>query len=153
MVLKGKMVTELGIRSPAVKFFNVFAKQLHNLQDIVDKVYDGKLHEGDWHDTGSVKSWNLTTGKVRTFKESIEAIDEQSKSISFKIFDGENSKDYKMYKVHLQVIDIEEEGGVVTIWTIEYEKLNEDVAPPYHYLDIITATTKETDAHVLKAEQ
>lgn len=58
-----------------------------------------------------------------------------------------------MYKVHLQVIDIEEEGGVVTIWTIEYEKLNEDVAPPYHYLDIITPTTKETDAHVLKAEQ
>lgn len=62
MVLKGKMVTELGIRSPAVKFFNVFAKQLHNLQDIVDKVHDGKLHEGDWHDIGSVMSWGLTTG-------------------------------------------------------------------------------------------
>ena len=62
MVLKGKVVSELVIRSPAVKFFNVFAKQLHNLQDIVDKVHDGKLHEGDWHDIGSVMSWGLTTG-------------------------------------------------------------------------------------------
>lgn len=62
MVLKGKVVSELVIRSPAVKFFSVFAKQLHNLQDIVDKVYDGKLHEGDWHDIGSVMSWGLTTG-------------------------------------------------------------------------------------------
>jgi len=74
MVLKGKMVTELGIRSPAVKFFNVFAKQLHNLQDIVDKVYDGKLHEGDWHDTGSVKSWNLTTGIYLHFCNSVMQI-------------------------------------------------------------------------------
>ncbi|KHN23218.1 hypothetical protein D0Y65_004435 [Glycine soja] len=103
MVLKGKVVSELVIRSPAVKFFSVFAKQLHNLQDIVDKVHDGKLHEGDWHDIGSVMSWGLTT------------------------------------------------GGAVTIWTIQYKKLNEDVAPPYHYLDIITATTKETDAHLRKA--
>lgn len=55
-----------------------------------------------------------------------------------------------MYKFHLQLID-EEEGGAVTIWTIQYKKLNEDVAPPYHYLDIITATTKETDAHLRKA--
>ncbi|KAL3034193.1 hypothetical protein AAZX31_02G179900 [Glycine max] len=79
MVLKGKVVSELVIRSPAVKFFSVFAKQLHNLQDIVDKVHDGKLHEGDWHDIGSVMSWGLTTeGKVHTFKESIEAIDEQT---------------------------------------------------------------------------
>lgn len=62
MVLKGKVVSELVIRSPAVKFFSVFAKQLHNLQDIVDKVHDGKLHEGDWHDIGSVMSWGLTTG-------------------------------------------------------------------------------------------
>lgn len=92
----------------------------------------------------------MTGGKVETFKESIEAIDDENKSISFKIFDGEVSKDYKLLKVHLQVID-KEEGGAVTVWTIEYEKQNEDTKPPYRYLDIITDATKDVDAHVQKA--
>ncbi|RDX65988.1 MLP-like protein 31, partial [Mucuna pruriens] len=153
MVLKGKVVTELGIRSPAAKFFNGYAKQLHNLPNIIGTVHDNKLHEGDWHDIGAIKSWTITTGgKVETFKESIEAIDEQKKSISFKVFDGEVSKDYKMFKIHFQVID-KEEGGAVTVWTIEYEKMNEDIKPPYHFLDFITAATKDIDAHVQKAEQ
>ncbi|KAH1205461.1 MLP-like protein 31 [Glycine max] len=84
-------------------------------------------------------------------QESIEAVDEQNKSITFNFFDGEISKNYKTYKIHLQVVD-KEEGGAVTIWTMEYEKQNEDIAPPYPYLDIVTAATKSIDAHhVLKA--
>ncbi|XP_020207475.1 MLP-like protein 43 [Cajanus cajan] len=150
MVLKGKVVTELEIRSPAVKFFNGYAKQLHNLSNIVDNIHDGQLHEGDWHDIGAVKSWTFTTeGKVVTFKESIEAIDDEKKTISFSISGEEITKDYKMFKLHLQVID-KEEGGAVTVWTIEYEKLHEDITPPYRFLDIITVTTKDIDAHVLK---
>lgn len=152
MVLKGKVVTELEIRSPAAKFFNAYAKQLHNMPNIVDKVHDIKLHEGDdWHDIGAVKSWTFTTdGKVVTYKEKIEAIDDENKSISFNLFGEEIDKDYKKFKVHFQVID-KEEGGAVTVWTIEYEKLNEDITPPYHLLDILTVATKDIDAHALKA--
>lgn len=62
MVLKGKIVTEHGIRSPAAKFFNGYAKQLHNLPNIIGNLHDGKLHEGDWHDVGAVKIWTVTTG-------------------------------------------------------------------------------------------
>lgn len=62
MILKDKVVTELGIRSPAVKFFNAYAKQLHNLPNVIDTVHDNELHEGDWHDVGVVKSWTLTRG-------------------------------------------------------------------------------------------
>ncbi|RDY10097.1 MLP-like protein 43, partial [Mucuna pruriens] len=147
MVLKGKVVTEIEIRSSAVQIFNIFAKQLHNLQNIANGVHEGKLHEGDWHDIGSIKSWSITTeGKVETFKESIETIDEQNKSITTKFFDGEIGKSYKLFKLHLQAID-KEEGGAVAKWTIEYEKLNEDIGPPYHFLDFITATTKDIDVH------
>ncbi|TKY68677.1 MLP protein 31 [Spatholobus suberectus] len=147
MVLKGKVVTEIEIRSSAVQFFNVFANQLHNLQNISGGVHHGKLHEGDWHDIGSVKSWTLTTeGKVETMKESIEAIDEENKLITFKFFDGEIGKNYKLFRLHVQGID-KEEGGSIAKWTIEYEKLNEDIPPPYRYLDVITTTTTDIDAH------
>jgi len=44
-----------------------------------------------------------------------------------------------------------EEGGAITVWTIEYEKLNEDTKPPYRFLDIINLATKDIDAHALKA--
>ncbi|KAG4938562.1 hypothetical protein JHK85_045314 [Glycine max] len=46
MILKDKVVIELGIRSPAVKFFNAYAKQLHNLPNVIDTVHDNELHEG-----------------------------------------------------------------------------------------------------------
>ncbi|TKY68678.1 MLP protein 43 [Spatholobus suberectus] len=121
MLLKGKVVIELGIRSPSVKFLNAYAKQLHDLHNIIGTVHDGPLHEGDWHDIVSVKSWTITIVRITRCKRST-----------------------------LQVID-KDEGGAVTIWTMEIEKLNEDVAPPYRYLDILTAATKDIDAHVLKA--
>ncbi|CAJ1948694.1 unnamed protein product [Sphenostylis stenocarpa] len=151
MVLKGKVVTELEIRSPAAKFFNSYAKQFHNLSNIVDNIHHGKLHEGDWHDIGAVKSWTFTTeGKVETIKETMEAVDEENKKISFSLFDGDFGRDYKNLKIHLQVID-KEEGGAITVWTVEYEKLSEETKPPYRLLDIITCATKDIDAHSLKA--
>ncbi|RDY08594.1 hypothetical protein CR513_07155, partial [Mucuna pruriens] len=107
MVLKGKVITQLEIRSPAAKFFNGYAKQLHNLSNIVDNVHEGNLHEGN------------CTFVTQLCKNKI--------------------KHYKMFKLHLQVID-KEEGGAVT-----------DITPPYRFLDIITVATKDIDAHVLKA--
>ena len=67
-------------------------------------------------------------------------------SISFNLFGEDIDKDYKIFKVHFQVID-KEEGGAVAKWTIEYEKFNEDIAPSYRYLDITTTMTKDVDAH------
>lgn len=94
--------------------------------------------------------WTTTEGKVTTYKESIEAIDDEKKSVSFNIFDGDVGEDYKNFKLHLHLID-KEEGGAITVWTIEYEKLNEDTKPPYRFLDIINLATKDIDAHALKA--
>ncbi|RDY14141.1 MLP-like protein 31, partial [Mucuna pruriens] len=82
-----------------------------------------------------IHSFVLREGKVETFKESIEAIDAQNKSITFKFFDGEIDKNYKLFKLHLQAID-KGNGGAVPKWSIEYVKLNKDIAPPYHFLDL-----------------
>ncbi|KAJ1427921.1 START-like domain superfamily [Sesbania bispinosa] len=71
-------------------------------------------------------------------------------SITFNLFDGEVSKNYKFLKISLQVIDKGDAGGVA-IWTYDYEKLNEDIPPPYRYLDLITEGTKDIDVHLLKA--
>nr|AFK45085.1 unknown [Lotus japonicus] len=151
MVLTGKVVHEFGIQSPSDKFFKVYTTQLHSVQNVAQRVHETKVHEGDWHDIGSVKIWTITIdGKVETCKENIEVIDEQSKLITFNVFDGEVSKKYKTFKFTLQVIDVENAGGVLKL-TLEYEKLSEDITPPYGYLDFVTEAAKDVDAHLLKA--
>ncbi|KAJ1411573.1 START-like domain superfamily [Sesbania bispinosa] len=151
MALTGKITTEFGIKVPASKSFNFITNQLHHVQNITDAVHHAKVHEGDdWHSTDSVKHWSYTVdGKVTQAKEKIEAIDEHNKSITFILFDGDITQQYKLFNITIQVID-KEDGNAVIKWTVEYEKINEDVAPPYGYLAYLTKLTKDADAHLLQ---
>ncbi|KAJ1442486.1 START-like domain superfamily [Sesbania bispinosa] len=134
MALTGKITTEFGIKVPASKSFNFITNQLHHVQNITDAVHHAKVHED---------------GKVTQAKEKIEAIDEQNKSITFILFDGDITQEYKLFKITIQVID-KEDGNAVIKWTVEYEKINEDVAPPYGYLAYLTKLTKDADVHLLQ---
>ena len=62
MALSGKLETEIEIQTTAAKFFNLFIKQLHELQNVSTEVHKAKVHEGDWHSIGSVKHWTYTIG-------------------------------------------------------------------------------------------
>ncbi|KAF7808687.1 MLP-like protein 43 [Senna tora] len=102
MALKGKLGAEIEIQSSASKFFNLFASQLDELQNITDEVHQTKLHKGDWHG-----------GKVVNCKEHIEEIDNANKTILFKLFDGEFGEDkYKSVKLKLKVVE-KNEGAIV----------------------------------------
>ncbi|KAK7260762.1 hypothetical protein RIF29_27059 [Crotalaria pallida] len=152
MALTGKVSTEHVILAPVSKWFNLFAKQLHHIQNIAEKVHHTKLHEGDdWHSNESVKHWTYVVhGKVHTCKEKIETVDESNKTITYSLFDEDIGKDYKVFKLIFQVAGKDDGSGRV-IWTIEYEKVNENVEPPYGFLDYVTKVTKDIDAHLLKA--
>jgi len=63
MVLAGKLITELGIKTPAERFFKLFASELHEVQKHCERVHETKLHQGDdWHHTDSVKHWTYVIG-------------------------------------------------------------------------------------------
>ena len=95
-------------------------------------------------------AYETADGKLVTCKENFEAIDEQNKSLTFNLFDGDVSQQYKTLKGHLQVTD-KHNGGAVAKWTYEYEKVREDIVPPCAYLDLATKFTKDADAHLIKA--
>ncbi|MED6189178.1 hypothetical protein PIB30_093314 [Stylosanthes scabra] len=153
MSLTGKESVELGIQTPADKFFSSFVKQLLDFESVSDHVHEAKLHKGDGHSIGSVKQWTYTIdGKVASCQESFEAIDEQNKTLTFNLFGGDVSPQYKTLKAHLKVIDKgNNKRGAIAKWTYEYEKLREDIAPPCAYLDLTTKFTKDLDAHLIKA--
>ncbi|RDY11494.1 MLP-like protein 43 [Mucuna pruriens] len=152
MSLVGKISTEIGVHATAAKWFNLFAKQLHHVQNLTDRVHGTKLHRGnDWHHSETIKHWTYTIdGKVTTCQESIESIDEQNKTIFYKLFSGDIDHQYKDFKLIFQAID-NNRGGAIIKWTVEYEKIAEDVDPPYGYIEYVHKCTSDIDGHLLKA--
>lgn len=64
MVLVGKLSTELGIKASSSKFYNLFASQLNDVQNLCENIHHTKLHQGeDWHGSDSVKHWTYVIGK------------------------------------------------------------------------------------------
>ncbi|XP_012574302.1 MLP-like protein 43 [Cicer arietinum] len=152
MVLAGKISTEVGVRASADKFFHLFSKKLHDVQNHCERVHETILHEGDdWHVSDSVKQWTyVIDGKVHTCKESVEEIDEENKKLTFKLFGGDIDEHYKIFKLIIEVID-KADGSASVKWTIEYEKIHEDYDPPNGYMDYFAKCTKDMDAHLVNA--
>ncbi|KEH19271.1 putative START-like domain-containing protein [Medicago truncatula] len=152
MVLAGKLITELGIKSPGEKFFKLFASELHEVHKVCERVHHAKLHEGeDWHHNDSVKHWTyVIDGEVHTCNEQVEEVDEQNKKITFKLFGGD-IENYKVFKLILEVI-IKDNGTSALRWTIDYEKNNENVDTPNGWMDYLSKSTRDIDGHLVKGE-
>ncbi|PNX56894.1 MLP-like protein, partial [Trifolium pratense] len=88
-------------------------------------------------------------GKVHTCYESIEEVDEQNKKTIFKLFGGDIDEHYKVFKLILEVID-KSDGSAAAKWTVEYEKINEDIDPPNGWMDYLSKCTRDIDAHLVK---
>ncbi|XP_016168824.1 MLP-like protein 31 [Arachis ipaensis] len=90
-------------------------------------------------------------GKVVTCNETIDIIDEQKYLVIYNLFDGDISKNYKVFKLAFQVSDNSNNSGTLVTWSVEYEKINNDVEAPYGYMEYLDKSTKEIDAYLLKA--
>jgi len=91
-----------------------------------------------------------TDGKVTTCFESIESVDEEKKTINYKLFGEDIDHRFKVFKLVFQAID-KNQGGAIIKWTIEYEKVDEKVDPPYGYIEYVHKCTRDMDVHLVKA--
>ena len=79
----------------------------------------------------------------------MESKDEENRSITFKVLDGELLNDYKSYKFTTQAIPKGE--GCLVKWIAEYEKASEDGSDPRGYLELAVNITKDIESHLLNA--
>jgi len=70
-------------------------------------------------------------------------------TISYKLFNGDIDRQFKFFKLIFQVID-KNSGGAIIKWTIEYERVSEEVDPPYGYIEYLHKCTKDIDGHLVK---
>lgn len=86
-------------------------------------------------------------GEAKVAKEIIEAIDDEKNSTTFRVVEGDLMKLYKNFILVVSA-NPKEEGSVVH-WTLEYEKLGEDVPEPYSLLELCVHLSKDIDSHLV----
>jgi len=91
-----------------------------------------------------------TDGKVVRCHEKIKSVDEEKKTINYKLFGEDIDHRFKVFKATFQAID-RENGGAIIKWTIEYERVSEEVDPPYGYIEYVHKCTGDIDGNLLKA--
>ncbi|RDX67475.1 MLP-like protein 43, partial [Mucuna pruriens] len=94
---------------------------------ITDSVHGTKLHHGDdWHHN------------------------ESNKTINYKLFSGDINHHFKVFKLIFQAIDKDHSDAIIK-WSIEYERIGEEIDPPYDYIEYVHKCTRDIDGHLLKA--
>ncbi|XP_051114404.1 kirola-like [Andrographis paniculata] len=132
------------IKSAPSKIYN-FNKynmsQYVNLNpQIVKKV---EVIEGEEGKIGNVKLIEYVIGKPMSLKMKVVELDDEEKSITFDVLEGDLLQMYSSFKVRVSASE-----GCAT-WSIEFEKLNEAVPNPDIYTKVADGLTKLLDAYLL----
>ncbi|XP_065854937.1 MLP-like protein 43 [Euphorbia lathyris] len=151
MSLVEKMDADVEIKSSAEKFHDVFSCRPHHVKNMTpDKIHGCDLHEGDFGKQGTIVNWTYThDGEKKVAKELVEEIDDVNNSTTFKVIEGDLMKEYKLFRLTVKATAKGDgkEGSVVN-WTLEYERMNHQIAQPNTLLDFLVNCTKDIDAHL-----
>ena len=93
------------------------------------------------------KCMHVADGKAKVAKQLIEAIDDETNSITLKVIEGDLLEEYKSFKCILQASP-KGEGSTVH-WTLEYEKLHNQVSDPHTLLQFAADLSKDIGGHLV----
>ncbi|KAL7091616.1 hypothetical protein ACP275_12G116700 [Erythranthe tilingii] len=150
--MSSKVEVEVEVKSSAEKVWEsiresttVFPKALPNQYNSVEVL------EGDGKSVGSVRLMkyppNAGSTEITSSKEKIEAVDEEKRSLSYIVIDGDVLKYYKNFKASLGV-NAKGDGSVVK-WCCEFDKADEQVPDPDIIKDFAIKSFQDLDAYIL----
>lgn len=84
-------------------------------------------------------------GKPMVANERIEAVEPKKNMIKFRVLEGDLMKEFKSFLFTIQVTPKQGGPGGVVNWRMEYERIDENVAPPETLLQVCIKTSKEID--------
>ncbi|CAN1284723.1 MLP-like protein 31 [Linum perenne] len=137
LLLKGKLEAQFWIRLPANEFHDIFSCRPHHVSNMApNKIKNCAMHEGGVH---------------KVAKELIEDIDDVNLSTTFKVIEGDITKDYKEFKLTVKATPETADTSLVH-WTIVYEKLKEEFpdSDAISILDFVVHMSKDIDDHHVK---
>lgn len=80
-------------------------------------------------------------------KDVIEAVDEENNSLTWKVLEGDILNDYNSFRITIQ--SIPKDKGSMIHFTLEYEKLHENVEDAHSLLELCNSISKAIGAHLV----
>ncbi|KAI3825118.1 hypothetical protein L1987_06594 [Smallanthus sonchifolius] len=150
MALSGKRVFQVEIKSKGDIFHNLWKSNPHQIPSLTPTtIQNCQTHDGEVGTVGSVLLWNyFYDGKDCVAKTLIKDINDDKKSITFEVLEGDLLKQYKTFVSNVQV-DNHGSNNVVT-WTVEYEKLSPSVLDPDTLMEFCKKVAKDIETHHLQ---
>ncbi|KAK4485783.1 hypothetical protein RD792_008430 [Penstemon davidsonii] len=150
--MASKLEVEVEVKSSAEKiwesmknFSTLFPKAFPDLYQSIE------ILEGDGKSVGSIRLIKYSPGLalISTSTEKIESVDEENKTLSYTIIDGDMLKFYSSFKA---TISLAPKGdGAVVKFVSEFIKASEEVPQPDLFKDFIVKNFQDLDAYLLKA--
>ncbi|KAI3904201.1 hypothetical protein MKX01_030694 [Papaver californicum] len=87
-------------------------------------------------------------------KVKITAVDHNSMSLTYTVFEGHLTDDYTSFANILAITPTDRNGNnnCLVKWSVQYEKANEDVPDPTSFMKMLVDFTKELDTNLDKEE-
>ena len=95
----------------------------------------------------NINSCYFRLGKYETCNEMLEKVDDENKTIVYKLVGVDIMKPYKNWTTTLNVMPVGE--GSLVKWTFEFEKQNENIPDPLQYVEFMSIWSKNVDAYLL----
>ncbi|KAL2929181.1 MLP-like protein 43 [Bienertia sinuspersici] len=149
MTLRRKLEGEAEIRATAADVLHdIIKSKPHNVSHAASHfIQRVDLHEGDHGNIGCKSIWKYTLGgKPMVAKTILEEIDEENKSVKYRVIEGDLMNDYKNFTGLFHVTPKDNETCIAK-WTIEYEKLHAGVPEPTALLDSWLEACNHMDDH------
>ncbi|KAK8476491.1 hypothetical protein V6N11_047462 [Hibiscus sabdariffa] len=140
------------IKASPEQFHDMLANKPHHLHHACsDKIQGCDLLEGEWGKVGSIIRWRwVLQGKAKAGKDTIEAIDPDKNSITFRKLEAEILTEYKSFVYTIQASPKSEGSGSVVHLTFEYEKLHHGIAQPQFLQRFMLDVCKDIDAYLTR---
>ncbi|XP_041009772.1 MLP-like protein 43 [Juglans microcarpa x Juglans regia] len=147
--LSGKLSIEVEAKSSAPALYEANSKRFYEIPKLCPNfIQKVDLVEGNRENVGAVINWHfLFEGKTVNSQEILESIDDEKLSVTFKVIGGLLVEAYKSFKFVFQAIP--KKQGCLARWTVEYEKLNEEIPDPKEMLQFAADLIKEMDDNLM----
>ncbi|MED6143643.1 hypothetical protein PIB30_007946 [Stylosanthes scabra] len=152
--LIGKLEAEIEVKSKADKFWSAIREFATIFSKASPSDYKSiQIIQGDGKVPGSIYKTTLGQGYelVKTVTERIEGVDEENRTITYSVIDGEVLKYLKSYKGFISVTPKEDDNGSIVKWCCEYEKASQDVPEPIFIKEFATKIFPKVDDYLLSA--
>ncbi|CAL1374294.1 unnamed protein product [Linum trigynum] len=152
-LLSGKLEVQFAIRLPASQHHEIFSARPHHVSNMAPaKVRNCAVHEGHFGQKGTIIEWDYVhDGEKKLAKQIVEDMDDVNFSTSFKMIEGDLMKEYKEFMIVVKATPKSESTSLIH-WTLEYEKLSEDIPEPFSLLQFFVHLSKDIDDHHAEKE-